>query len=63
MTIDHVNSEMLWLENTLQSYLKKMLAVKDDKMSQIGIPITLLHNKILKGGITACYKTWLYEYP
>ena len=41
----------------------KMLAVKDDEMSQIGIPITLLHNKILKGGITACYETWLYEYP
>ena len=40
-----------------------MLAVKDDEMSQIGIPITLLHKKILKGGLTACYETWLYEYP
>ena len=40
----------------------KMLAVKDDEMSQIGIRITLLHNKILKGGIAACYETWKYEY-
>ena len=40
-----------------------MLAAKDDEMSQIGFPITLLHNKILKGAITACYETWLYEYP
>ena len=31
----------------------KMLPVKADEMSQMGIPITLLHNKILKGGITA----------
>ena len=32
-----------------------MLAVEDDEMSQIGIPITLLHNKKLKDGITVCY--------
>ena len=35
----------------------KMLAVEDDEISQIGIPITLLHNKKLKGGITACCET------
>ena len=38
-------------------WFKKMLAVEDDEMSQIGIPITLLHNKKLKGGIAACYET------
>ena len=32
-----------------------MLAVGDDEMSQIGIPITLLHNNKLKDGITECY--------
>ena len=37
----------------------KMLAVKDDEMSQIVVSITLLQNKILAGGITACYETWL----
>ena len=40
-----------------------MLAVEDDELYQIGIPITILHNKKLKGGITACYETWFYEYP
>ena len=40
-----------------------MLAVEDDETSQIGIPVTLLHNKKLKGGITAWYETWLHEYP
>ena len=49
-----------------------MLAVEDDEISQIGIPITqlwgvylnrVLHNKKLKGGIAACYETWFYEYP
>ena len=47
----------------------KMLAVEDDGMSQVGIPITqlwdvylnrVLHNKKLKGGIAACYETWFY---
>ena len=52
---------MLWLQNTIQGYLKKMVAVEDDEMSQIGIPITQLWdvyiNKVLhneKGGIAAC---------
>ena len=40
-----------------------MVAVEDDEMSQIGTPMPLLHNKKLKGGITACYETWFYEYP
>ena len=50
----------------------KILAVKDNEMSQIGIPITqlwdvyikrVLHNKKLKGGIAACFETCFYEYP
>ena len=50
----------------------KILAVEDDEMSQIGIPVTqlwdvylnrVLHNKKLKGGIVACYETWYYKYP
>ena len=41
VTIDYVNSEMLWLQNSPQGYFKK-LAVEDDEMSQIGIPITEL---------------------
>ena len=50
----------------------KMLAVENDEMSQIRIPIThlwgvylnrVLHNKKLKGRIAACYETWYYEYP
>ena len=54
MTLEYVNSEMLWLQNTLQGYLKKMLVVEYDGMSQVGIPIThlwgvypnrVLHNK------------------
>ena len=54
MTIDYVASEMLWLQNTLQGYFQKMLAVEDDGMSQIRISITqlwdvylnrVLHNK------------------
>ena len=48
MTIDYVNSEILWLQNNLQGHFQKMLAVEDDEMSQIGIPITLLHNKKIK---------------
>ena len=72
MTVDYVNSEILWLQNTLQGCFQKILAVEDDEMSQVGIPITplwdaylnrVLHNKKLKGGITACYETWFYEYP
>ena len=35
MTIDYVNSEILWLQNTLQGYLQTMLAVEDDELSQI----------------------------
>ena len=35
----------------------KMLAVEDNELSQIGIPTTILHNKKLKCGITACYET------
>ena len=34
MTVSYVNSEVLWLQNTLQGYLQKMLAVEDDGMSQ-----------------------------
>ena len=37
-----------------------MLAVEYDEMSQIGIPIALLHNKKLKDGIAACYETGFY---
>ena len=44
-------------------WFSKMLAVKDDDMSQIWIPVTVLQNKILKDGITACYETWLHEHP
>ena len=40
-----------------------IFAVEYDEMSQIGIPIIVLHNKKLKGGIAACYETWFYEYP
>ena len=32
MTIDYVNSEMLWLQNSLHGYIfEKMLAVEDDE--------------------------------
>ena len=46
--------------------LKKIVAVKDNEMSQIRIPITqlwdvyiigVLHNKELNDGIAACYET------
>ena len=72
MTLDYVNNEMLWLQNTLQGYFQKCWLRKNDVMSQVGIPITQLwyvyidrahHNKKLKGGIAACYDTWFYEYP
>ena len=48
------------------------MGVKDNEMSQIGIPITqlwdvhikgVLLNKKLKGGIAACYGTCFWEYP
>ena len=47
-----------------------MLAVKNGEMCQMGITVTqqwyiysnrVFHNKILKGGIAACYETWIYE--
>ena len=71
MTINYVNNEMLWLQNTLQLF-SQMLVVED--LSQIRISITqlwaiylilylkFLHNKILRGGIATCYETWFYEY-
>ena len=49
MTINYVNSENLWLQNTIQCYLKKILAVKDNEMSQIGIAITQLWDVYIKG--------------
>ena len=48
------------------------MAVEDIEIFQIRIFITsvwaiylnkVLYNKILKGGITACYESWFYEYP
>ena len=50
----------------------QMLTVEDIERPQIKMSITqlwslylnrVLHNKILKGGIAACYETWFYEYP
>ena len=65
MTIDY---ELLWLQNTFQGFFSQMLTVENVPNKNFYNPIRhiylnkVLHNKELKGGISACYETWFYEY-